>query len=269
MSDGGRGPDVRLPEDGRPAGYPPADSRASRAGRDADSRASLAGRDEVTRDRVRVRRGGAWRTGLLAAAALVAVVALMLVLSAVRLLPSLRNPFAETTVNRSQPALLKSVTSLSRFEAASGSFQVIVDLAQRSSFLPSFVEGTDTLFVGSGTDTAYVDFSGLKRSAIAVTDHRRAVTVTLPPARLEPAVLNVRRSYVFAQQQGLLNRIGDFFSSNPDSQHQVYVLAQREIQDAARRSPLVAQAEASTRAMLSRLLRSLGFRKVTVIFSPG
>jgi hypothetical protein len=207
------------------------------------------------------------RTAVLAIAALAVVVVLVLVLSAVRLLPQFRNPFAETTVDRSQPAVLKSITSLSRFEGASGSFQVVVDLAQRSSLLPSFVEGTDTLFVGAGTDIAFVDFSKLTGKAIAVSRHRTAVTITLPPAQLEPAVLNVRQSYVFAQQQGLLNRIGNFFSSNPNSQQKVYIVAEQKIQNAAQHSPLIAQAEKNTTSMLTSLMRSLGYQRVTVNFA--
>ena len=206
------------------------------------------------------------RMAWLAVAALIAILALLLGLSAVQLLPRLRNPFAETTVDRSQPTLLKSITALSRYEAASGSFQVIVDLAKRSSFLPSFIEGTDTLFVGAGSDIAFVDFSGLKGKDVMISPNRTRVTITLPPAQLEPAVLNVRQSYVFSEQQGFLNRIGNFFSSNPNSQQQVYILAQEKIQAAARRSPLVAQAQRNTMAMLTGLMRSLGFRQVTVIF---
>ena len=216
----------------------------------------------------RGRLRGVVRMGWLAVAALVVILALLLGLSAVQLLPRLRNPFAETSVDRSQPALLKSITALSRYEAASGSFQVIVDLAKRSSFLPSFIEGTDTLFVGAGTDIAFVDFSGLKGKAIAVSANHTGVTITLPPAQLEPAVLNVKQSYVFAEQQGLLNRVGNFFSSNPNNQQHVYILAQEKIQAAARRSPLIPDAERNTTAMLSGLMHSLGFQRVTVIFMP-
>jgi len=53
------------------------------------------------------------------AAAILAVVALLVVLSAVHLLPQLRNPFKTTTTVSSQPPLLKSITALSRYEAAS------------------------------------------------------------------------------------------------------------------------------------------------------
>jgi Protein of unknown function (DUF4230) len=213
-----------------------------------------------------------WRLGRLAgliAVVAAVVIALVLALSTVHLLPRLRNPFAETTTDRSSPALLKSISAMSRYEAASGSFQVIVNLDQRTSWLPAFVEGTKTLFVGQGTDIAYIDFSSLKGGAVKVSDHRTAVTVRVPAARLEPAALNVRHSYVFAQQQGLLNRIGNFFSGNPNSQHEVYVLAQQKIQAAARHSGLIGQAQRNTRDMLTQMLHSLGFRQVTVVFTKS
>ena len=96
--------------------------------------------------------------------------------------------------------------------------------------------------------------------------NRTAVTVTLPKAQLEPAALNVSQSYVYAQQQGLFNRIGNFFSGNPNSQQQVYQIAQQKIQAAARQSPLLAEAQKNTEGMLTGMLTSLGFQRVTVSF---
>jgi Protein of unknown function (DUF4230) len=202
-------------------------------------------------------------------AAIVSVVVLIVVLSAVHLLPQLRNPFAETTTVRSQPVILKSITNLSRYEAASGSFQVVVDLTKRTSLIPSFLEGSETLFIGQGTDIAYVDFATLKNQAIAVNKDRTSVTVTLPKPQLEPAVLNVNQSYVYAQQQGLFNRIGNFFSGNPNSQQQVYQIAQGKIEAAARQSPLLADAQKNTEGMLTGMLTSLGFQHVTVSFGTA
>jgi hypothetical protein len=202
--------------------------------------------------------------GIVGAAAAAGV--LILVLSAVHLLPQLRNPFAETTTVRSQPVILKSITELSRYEAASGSFEVVVDLTQRASLLPSFLAGSETLFIGQGTDIAFVDFSQLKSQAIKVSADRTSVTISLPRAQLEPAVLNVSQSYVYAQQQGLFNRIGNFFSGNPNSQQQVYILAQQKIQTAAQQSPLLAEAQKNTVGMLDGMLTSLGFQHVTVTF---
>jgi hypothetical protein len=199
-------------------------------------------------------------------AAVVGVVVLVVVLSAVHLLPQLRNPFAETTTVTSQPVILKSITALSRYEAASGSFEVVVDLTKRTSLLPSFLAGSETLFIGQGNDIAYIDFSGLKSQAITMSANRQTVTVTLPKAQLEPAVLDVNQSYVVAEQQGLFSRIGNFFSGNPNSQQQVYQAAQAKIQTAAQQSPLLAEAQKNTEAMLDGMLTSLGFQHVTVTF---
>ena len=199
-------------------------------------------------------------------AAIVAAIVLIVVLSAVHLLPQLRNPFSQTTTVRSQPVILKSITNLSRYEAASGSFEVVVDLTKRTSLIPSFLAGSETLFIGQGTDIAFVDFSRLKSQAITMNADRTAVTITLPKAQLEPAVLNVSQSYVYAQQQGLFNRIGNFFSGNPNSQQQVYQIAQQKIQAAARQSPLLTEAQKNTEGMLAGMLTSLGFQHVTVAF---
>jgi Protein of unknown function (DUF4230) len=212
-----------------------------------------------------------WRSGrlvsraVMVAGAIAAVAALLLVLSAVRLLPQLRNPFATQTTVRSQPPLLKSITSLSRYEAASGSFQVVVDLSRQVSFLPSFLAGSQTLFIGAGTVIAFVDFEGLKGTAITLSG-TNSVTIRLPTAQLEPAVLNVSQSYVFAEQQGVVNRIADFFAGNPNSQQAVYVAAEQRINAAARTSPLRADAQRNTTAMLDSMLASLGYHHVTVIY---
>jgi hypothetical protein len=205
--------------------------------------------------------------GIVGAAA--AVLVLIVVLSAVHLLPQLRNPFATTTTVRTEPVILKSITELSRYEAASGSFEVVVDLTKRTSLIPSFLAGSETLFIGQGTDIAYVDFAQLKSRAIQTNANRTTVTVTLPKAQLEPAVLNVSQSYVYAEQQGLFNRIGNFFSGNPNSQQQVYEAAQAKIETAAQQSPLLAQAQKNTEAMLNGMLTSLGFTHVTVTFGTA
>jgi len=71
---------------------------------------------------------------------------------------------------------------------------------------------------------------------------------------------------VYAQQQGLFNRIGNFFSGNPNSQQQVYILAQQKIQAAAQQSTLLSEAQRYTEGMLDGMLTSLGFQHVTVTF---
>ncbi|MFD0900931.1 DUF4230 domain-containing protein [Actinomadura sediminis] len=178
-------------------------------------------------------------------------------------LPGWANPFATETKDRSGPVLLKSIQDLRRYEAASGSFQVIVDLEQDAKFLPGSLRGKRTLFVGNGTVDAYVDFSALGSGAIRVNADRTAATITLPPARLERTSLDTENSYVHATERGLFDRFGDFFSENPNDQQRLYVLASQKIQDAAAKSGLRERADANTRSMLTNMLRALGFTTVT------
>jgi len=210
---------------------------------------------------------GKWRKRItLIATSIVALFAIFLIGSAVHLFPQLRNPFGETTTERSQPVVLKSIVELSKYEAASGNFQVVVDITS-SGILPSFLEGSDTLFIGIGADNGYVDFSHLKGTAVQVSADRLSATLSLPHAQLDPAVLDVKQSYVFAQQQGLFTRLNSFLSGNPNSQQAVYELAQKQIEGAAAKSAVKADAERNTKAMLVSLLQSLGFKTVTVTFS--
>jgi Protein of unknown function (DUF4230) len=193
------------------------------------------------------------------------IVVLALVASAIHLLPQLRNPFAETTTTTSGPVILKSIVELHKYEAAEGNFQVVVDVSQ-SSFLPSFLQGSDTVFVGVGSDDGFVDFSGLGPNAVVVSADRRSATIHLPHAQLDQAVLDPKNSYVLGQQEGVFNKIGSIFGGNPNAQQQFYVLATDEITTAAKSSQVLADAETNTRAMLDGLLSSLGFTSVTVTF---
>jgi hypothetical protein len=197
----------------------------------------------------------------------VVVVGLVLLSSAIHLLPQLRNPFSEQTTERSGPVLLQSIVQLSRYEAASGNFQVVVDISSGGSLLPSFLEGSDTLFIGVGTDNAYVDFSQLKGKNVEVSADHLTASITLPPAQLEAAELNVQESYVFAQQQGLFTRVNSFLSGNPNSQQAVYELATKQIEGAAAKSQLIVDAERNTTTMLTSLLQSLGFKNISIKYT--
>ncbi|RKS76790.1 uncharacterized protein DUF4230 [Actinomadura pelletieri DSM 43383] len=206
------------------------------------------------------------RRGLLVPVLLVvATIAAVLVVQQVwRGLPGWLNPFAEETKDRSGPVLLKSIRDLHRYEAASGNFQVIVDLEKDAKFLPSALRGKRTLFVGNGSVDAYVDFSKLGSGAVKVNADRTAATLTLPHAQLDKTNLDTKHSYVYATERGLFDRFGDFFSDNPSNQQQMYVLAAQKIQTAAAQSGLKERADANTKTMLENMLRALGFTTVTV-----
>ncbi|GGK86106.1 hypothetical protein Sme01_39390 [Sphaerisporangium melleum] len=207
----------------------------------------------------RSRRGWRYLAGVLTV--------LVLLLVGAKLAWSYLNPLADRTIDRSQPALLLSIQNMSRFEAATGDFQVIVDLEKDAPFLPDAVKGSRTLFVGAGGVDAYVDFSRLAKDAITVSPDRTEVTVRIPHAQLEKPNLDNKRSYVFAQQRGLLDRVQDMLSSSPQNQQELYVLAEQKIAEAARASDLRARADQNTKLMLEGMLKALGFTKVTIVYT--
>jgi hypothetical protein len=181
-------------------------------------------------------------------------------------LPGLKDLFGTETRDRSGPALLQSIQDMSRYDAASGNFQIVVDLEKDARFLPDAVRGTRTLYVGAGTVDAYVDLGKVGEDDVTVDEDRTTATLRLPHAVLGRPALDPDRSYAVSKQRGLLDRLGDLFSDNPNGEQAVQKLAVRHIGDAAKKSGLTARAEKNTTDMLRGLLRSLGFEEVKVTY---
>jgi hypothetical protein len=203
-------------------------------------------------------------------AKLVSAVVLVLIVffAGIRLsvLPGLKDLFGTETHDRSGPALLESIQDLSRYDAASGNFQVVVDLEKDAKYLPDAIRGTRTLYVGAGTVDAYVDLGKVAKDDVTVNEDRTTATLHLPHAQLGKPALDTDRSYAVSKQRGLLDRLGDLFSDNPNGEQAVQKLATKHIGDAAKDSGLTKRAEANTTDMLEGLLTSLGFKEVRVSF---
>jgi hypothetical protein len=205
---------------------------------------------------VRTDRGGGLRGTLLRwSAGAIVLVVLFTLLGAVTNLFHWRNPFGETTTMRSSPVLLKSISELKRFEGASGEFQVVVEV-QNSSWLPSFLAGSDTFFLGDGTVGAFVDFTNLSADKVQLSTDRLSATITLPKPVLDPTALDVHKSYIIGEQQGVFDRL---FNNDPNKVQPLLVEATKQIDGAAAKSQLVSIAEKDTTQMLQGLLHSLGF----------
>ena len=198
---------------------------------------------------------------------LLALLGVVLALVAARdwvtsVIPSVPNPFAAETVDRTGPAVLQAIQDLREFRAASGRYEVIVDL-ERDTRLPRALLGERILFVASGSVDATVDFTGLGGDAVEVSEDRTAATIVLPRPALSDARLDLDRSYVYERQRGILNALG----GPSDLERDVYLAAEAKLDEAARESSeLAARAEQNTRALLEALLRSLGFERVTIRF---
>lgn len=167
---------------------------------------------------------------------------------------------------RSNPVILAALQDLSAYKAASGQFQVVIDLERDVRFVPSFIAGERTYLVAAGNVDAEVDFSDLGPGTVEVSPDRLGVTITLPPAQLVDARIDNEATYVAERQRGVFNRLGEALSSNPGDDAQLYIRAEEEMEAAAAQSGLEERAEGNTRDMLTALLGSLGFEEVTITF---
>jgi len=184
------------------------------------------------------------------------------------LVPDFANPFQEETIDRTGPAVLKSVRNLHDFRAASGHFEVIVDVEKDTALVPDVIKGQRVLFVAVGDVDAGVDFSRLGIDAVDVSDDGKSVSLELPPATFRDPELDLERSYVYDRDRGAIDRLQSLFGDDSGLEAELYPLAEEKLANAARDgSGLLARAERNTRLMLEGLLRSLGYTRVEVRFS--
>jgi hypothetical protein len=184
------------------------------------------------------------------------VILVLGVMGLISLVPNL-NPFRTEEIDRSQPVLLQAVRDLSQYHAAVGDFQVVVDLEKDVKLVPSWLSGERALFVAAGSVNAFVDFSGLKGDALTLSEDRKVVQVRIPPAQLDKPNLDQQRSYLYAQERGVWNRLSSLFEV-PDQQ-QFYMVGEQKIAEAAKHAGLTKRAEDNTRAMLIGMLQPLGY----------
>ena len=209
--------------------------------------------------------GGGMRRGLLRTVATGAVVLLVAALAILGLRSLTNWPFGEEKIDRSGPAVLTAMRDLSEYHAAAGQYQVVIDIEQDAKYLPDILKGKRVIFLAVGSVDAYVDFRQLGDDAVTISEDRTSVSITLPRAQLSKPNIDPEQSRVLNQDMGVIDKLGGFFSDQPNPQNQeMYVLAQQRLATAATEVGLQAKAEENTRVTLDKLLRSLGFTTVEV-----
>ena len=189
---------------------------------------------------------------------------------AVIALKSLRptNPLREETVDRSQPALLKSLTDLAELHAAEGRYQVLVDVEKDTRYVPAALKGTRVVYSATGSVDALVDLSAIGPGSVRVDGS--TVHVTVPSVRLAEPALDLAESRVVSRDRGLLDRIGSAVGEERNPDQQLLVLAEDKVGRAAGEDAQLRQrAEANVRTTIAGLVRSLGFTDVVVDFAAA
>jgi hypothetical protein len=195
------------------------------------------------------------------------VLAGALVLLGVQVVSSLPDSFEQQTVDRSSAPLMTALDDIAEYHAATGTFQVLVDVEKDTPWVPDVISGERTTLFAAGHADALVDFSGLGPERVVASPDGRSVTITLPPPRLAPATLDQDATRVVDRDRGLAERVGGALSDTPVDDQALYQLAVQKIDEAAQQSDLAARAEDNTREMLTALTSSLGYEQVTVTFA--
>ena len=185
-------------------------------------------------------------------------------LRAFNALPSFLNPFDERTTVRTSPVTIESIRDMSRYVAAEGDFQVLVDVQQGRDNIPGFLYGERTVLVAMGKVEAYVDFHQVADSDLTVNGD--SVQLVLPAPSLGPPALDTEHSYVVAHQAGVANRIAGVFSGQQVDQMALFREAEQQISGAAQKSDLRERAQANTTDMLTKLFNRLGYQQVTITY---
>jgi hypothetical protein len=180
--------------------------------------------------------------------------------------PSFGNPFASETVVRDHAAVLQSLEEIAELRAATGEYQVVVDVEDKTRFVPGFIKGERTTFLAQGSVDALVDLGQLDEDSVIVADDG-SVTVVLPPPVLAGPVVDHEASGVLDRDRGVLDRVGGVFSDAPTSDKGLYREAERRLAEAAADSDLLATGQANAAATVEELLRAAGIERVRVIFA--
>jgi len=179
-----------------------------------------------------------------------------------------QNPVRERTVDRSSPALLKSLTDLAELHAAEGRYQVLVDVEKDTRYVPSVLKGNRTVYSATGSVDALVDMSAIGPGSIRVEGS--SVHVTVPAVRLADPALDLAQSRVLSRDRGLLDRIGSAVGDERNPDQQLLLLAEGKVGRAATEDTQLRQrAESNARTTIAALIRAVGFADVVVDFAPA
>lgn len=160
--------------------------------------------------------------------------------------------------SQSETALLNSIQDTSKYVAAVGNFEVVVEDKDDNPFLPDVIAGRKTVFVGAGSIDAYVDLSGLAEDDLTLSADGSSITVRLPEAQLGTPNLDHERTRLVSQDRGVLDKVNDFL--NVSQQEEFYQQAEKQMTEAAEKSELKKRATENTKAMLTGMFSSTGIQ---------
>jgi hypothetical protein len=214
---------------------------------------------------------GAMLKSLVTKVTVIAVLALIAYFGVARVahLPSVFNPHTtiftpHTTITAA--AVMTKLTEIEQVHVATATFKVDDKVTQSVEPIPCFFICNKMQLQGTGTDDDILDLSTLSQDNVEVNPDRSSVILWITPPAIGPADLDPVNCSI-SSSHGILNGPTQGIHNNPNGYRPLFAEAETQIHDQALRDPaLLAAGEQSTRALLTRILRTIGVKEVTVNF---
>ena len=176
------------------------------------------------------------------------------------------NPFATHKTEQPSSVVLAQLHDMSRYEAASGRFQTLVDQDTTSSVLPQWMSGEHVVLSAEGDVEASVDMSHLGDGAVQLSADGKQATVHLPAPQLSQPRLDPSATHIIDRDKGIVDRVGQAAVGTTDDDSPLYARASDKLESAASQSNLSDMAKTNTEKFVTDLLHQAGVEQVTVVF---
>jgi Protein of unknown function (DUF4230) len=162
--------------------------------------------------------------------------------------------------------VLGKLTKIEQVHVATRSYPVDVKITQSVGIIPCFLICNEMELKGSGTDDAVVDLATLSKRDVSIDQGTQTVTVRMAPPAVAAAVLDPAACDI-TSGHGVINSATQDFRNNPNGYRPLYAAAQTQIHSTALHDhDLLSAGEQSTRELLTRILGTVGVKKVIVNF---
>jgi hypothetical protein len=162
----------------------------------------------------------------------------------------------QTTINVSQPTVVRQIQQLQRLETVTYTMDKIISGERDNPYLPKFLAGDRLLLVVHGEVIGGVDLGKVQPADVVV--HGGTITFHVPQAEIFSTRIDNAKTRVYSRDTGL------FTSPDPNLESEVREEAERQLQQAAMQDGILKTADQNARSTLASMLKGFGFAQVDI-----
>lgn len=162
---------------------------------------------------------------------------------------------------RSSSGVVVAVRDLARLEGAEYQVERVISLTDKQSRLFGLIQAEDALLlIASGTITAGIDLSELADGDFDIDERASTAKVSLPSSKVFAARLDNERTRIYKRNTDLLAVRQESLETRARQE------AEKALLDAANEEGIIRRSNDNVKHTVETLVRSLGYREVTVTF---